>query len=142
MYNVYLRRKRCILPDKQWVQREEHSFCLFQNTCKLPISISSFFQYYIICCSNQYFQKPKFQKTKTDAPIVINLFFKKYLSRSPNYFHQYLINFIRIFAPLSCCHILWSCFRDTCFYLLVFAFTVVFSFHFHFHFWPKFCLQQ
>ena len=32
----------------------------------------------------------KFQKTKSEAPIVINLFFKKYiyLSMSAKYFHQ------------------------------------------------------
>ena len=44
-----------------------------------------------------------------------------------------LINFTKIFSIfLLCCHILWSLFRDVCFFLLVFAFAVVSPFTFVF----------
>ena len=56
---VYVERRlaeKAIYSTRQTVGREEHAFWFFQNVCKLPILISSFFQWYhIIHCPNSAF---------------------------------------------------------------------------------------
>ena len=77
----------------------------------------------------------KFQKTKTEALVVINLFFRKYiyLTMSPSYFHQsdqfyssicttfMLSYFIEFF--LDICFCLWLC---CCFAVVSVLFSFVF----------------
>ena len=88
---------------RQIVWRKKHSFCLFQNVCKLHISISSFFQWYHFLFQLSISVNLKFQKAKPGAPVLINLFLWKYiyLSVSPSYSIN-LISSSRVFAPFLC----------------------------------------
>ena len=74
---------------RQIVQREEHGFCLFQNIGNIDQFFLPTVSYHILL-KLSISVNLKFQKTKTEAPVVINLFFKKYiyLSMSSKYFHQ------------------------------------------------------
>ena len=119
---MYSTRK--ILP------RKEHSFCLFQNICKLPISISSFFIYYL----NSAF--PGISNSKRPnlmLPFLQNLFIKVYLSVPPNCFHrsnQFYWSVCTIFMLSQIME-----FFDRCFFLLVcgcFCCYCLFSFWFPF----------
>ena len=64
---------------------------------------------------NQHFRESQIPKIKTEASVVINLFFKKYIYLSFPVTSINLISFIRMFAPLLCCYILRSFFWDVCF---------------------------
>lgn len=74
----------------QIVLREEHSFCLFENISKLPISTNSSNDIISQIAQTQHFHESQIPKDQTDASVVINVFFKKYiyLTVFPNYFHQ------------------------------------------------------
>ena len=74
-----------------------------QNICKFPISINSFFQWYRFLFKLSIFVTLDFQKTKSDAPVLIKLCLP---FTSIN-----LICFIRVFVPVLCCHGLWSFFE-------------------------------
>ena len=74
------------------MRREGHGFLLVSK----HMSITYIDQFFLPMVSYHIFLKHsisvniKFQKTKTEAPIVIKMFFKKYiyLSMYPSYFHQ------------------------------------------------------
>ena len=67
---------------------------------------------YCILFKISIFVNLKFQKTKTEAPVVINLFFKKYLylSMSSSYFHQFDQFYYNICTNV-CCYISWRFFE-------------------------------
>ena len=109
MYSVGLRRKRCILPDKLC---EKKNVCKHEkNMCKFPILINSSFQWYHFLFKLSISVTLKFQKTKSDAPVLIKLCLPV---TSIN-----LISFIRVFVSFLCCHGLWSFLR--CLFLFVFC---------------------
>ena len=95
---------------------------------------------------NQHFRESQIPKIKTEASVVINLFFKKYIYLSFPVTSINLISFIRMFAPLLCCYILWvifemfvfgfSCLQFCSVLLLLLFFSVLFLFL------AKFQLQQ
>ena len=130
--------EKAIYSTRQTVRREEQYFWFFQNIFKLPISISSFFQWYdIIYCSNSAF--PWISNS-----VVINLFFKKYiyLSVSPGYFHQSDQLYENIGTTFMLSYFM-EFFLDICFCLFLFVALLRFcccfcSFLFRFPFWPKF----
>ena len=65
---------------RQIARRKEHSFWLFQNICKLPISNSFFLQLYHLLFKLSISGDIKFQKIKSDdAPLMIEFFIKVYL---------------------------------------------------------------
>ena len=83
----------------------------------------------------QHFHESQIPKIKTEASIVINLFFKKYIYLSFPVTSINLISFIRMFAPLLCCYILRSFFEMfvfvcgfALFFLLLLFFSVLFLF--------------
>ena len=90
MYNVDLRKERCILPGKMYHEKNT-VFACFKRQVNAPyrsvLSSNGIISY---IAQIQYFRESQFQKTKTEAPVVINLFFKKYiyLSMSSKYFDQ------------------------------------------------------
>ena len=89
MHNLGLRKERCIL-GKQYEEKITFftSFKAYVNYLYCSVLSSNCIISYI--AQTQHFRNLKFQKTKTEAPVVINLFFKKYidLSISRIYFHQ------------------------------------------------------
>ena len=66
---------------------------------------------YCILLKLSIFRESQIPKIKTEASVVINLFFKKYIYLSFPVTSINLISFIRMFAPLLCCYILWSIFE-------------------------------
>ena len=85
----------------------------------------------------------RFQKTKTKAPLLVNLFYKKYiyLSMSPSYFYQSVLLICTTFMLSYFMEFFW----DVCFYVFLFVVLMLFcccfcSFLYCFHFWPKFLL--
>ena len=82
--------------------------------CKFPISINSFLQWYHFLFKFTIPATLKFQKTKSDALVLIKLCLPV---TSIN-----LISFIRVFVPFLCCHRLWNFFEMflfVCFSLLL-----------------------
>ena len=82
---------------------EKALFLLVQNICKFPISINSLFQRYRFLFKLRNFVTLDFQKTKSDAPVLIKLCL---LFTSIN-----LISFMRVFVPFLCCNELLSFFE-------------------------------
>ena len=100
------------------VRSKEHSFCLFPNMCKLPISINTFFQWYHFLLKLRIFVNVKFQNTKSDARVM-----------SIYAWLPVMISFIRIFVPFLYCHNLWSffwIFVFVCLLLFLLSFSFVF----------------
>ena len=73
--------EKAIYSTRQTVRREEQYFWFFQNIFKLPISISSFFQWYdIIYCSNSAFPWiSNSKRAKLKLPLWQIYFQKVYL---------------------------------------------------------------
>ena len=88
----------------------KRSFCLFKTFCKFPIPISSLFQSYRFLFKLSIFVALDFQKTKSDATVLIKLCLL--------FTSTILISFIRVFVPFLYCHGLWSFLR--CLFLLLF----------------------
>ena len=90
MYNVNLRKKQCILPGKMYHEKNTVFACFKRQVNALYRSVLSSNGIISYIAQIQYFRESQFQKTKTEAPVVINLFFKKYiyLSMSSKYFDQ------------------------------------------------------
>ena len=63
------------------------------------------------CILLKHFHESQIPKIQTEASVVINLFFKMYIYLSFPVTSISLISFIRMFAPLLCCYILWSIFE-------------------------------
>ena len=90
MCNADLHKKQSILPGKLYEEKNT-VFACFKTYVNYPYR-SILYSYDIISYIVQTldFLNLIFQKIKTDAHVVINLFFKKYiyLSISPTYFYQ------------------------------------------------------
>ena len=143
MCNIDLRKKWCILPDKLYKEKNTVFVCFKTYVNPLYRSVPSTDGVISYIAQTQHFREFQiFKRSKLKLPLQWICFSKSIfievclLNTSIN-----LISFIRIFAPLLCCHILWSAFYEmfVCVYFcLWFCSCCCCFFLFRFHFWSKF----
>ena len=95
----------------------------------------------------QHFCESQIPKIKSEASVVINLFFKKYiyLSMSSSYFHQsdpFYQSVCTTFMLLYFTEFFLRCLFLFLFMVLLCFFCCFYSFQFCFYFWPNFQPQQ
>ena len=134
---------RCILPGKLYEEKNTVFACFktYANYLYQSVLSSNCIISYHIFLRFSISVNLKFQKIKTEALVVINLFFRKYiyLSISPSYFHQSDQFHYNICSTYLCCHISWAFFEMFVFVCFCLWFCCCFcSFLFRFHLWPKF----
>ena len=132
--SVAYKKARIKASTKQIVWREEHSFCLFQNICKITYLDQLFYPIlYHILLKLSISVNLKFLKTKTDAPVLINVFFKKYiyLSVPPCYFHQSNLFYLSYFNQSIN---IWTTFMLPEFMVSLFVFVIYWCFYYCFLF--------